>query len=231
MLLRTAAAIGASAFFLAYSQETTFRTRQIKADFPLTANPKNAVWAAAPSVTTSHDRYGKPVTGAETVIRSRWTEKHLYFLFVSRYETLHLKSNPSVKEETWGLWDYDVVEVFIGHDLERIHLYKEFEVSPQNEWVDLDVDKSKGEGKTVDWKWNSGFESRTRVDEAAKTWICEMRIPWPSIDARKPRAGNELRLNLYRIEGAPPNRKFIAWQPVQALSYHTPERFGRLRLE
>lgn len=214
----------------ASAEPGVFRTLYTKADFPLTADPRSEVWAAAPSVTTSQDRYGKPVPGAETTIRSRWTGRHLYFLFVSRYETLHLKPNPS-KEETWGLWDYDVVEVFIGHDFEKIHLYKEFEVSPQNEWVDLDVDKSRGEGKSVDWKWNSGFESRTRIDESSRTWICEMRIPWTSIDVRTPRAGNELRLNLYRIEGAPPNRKFIAWQPVHAQSYHTPERFGRLRLE
>ncbi len=56
-----------------------------------------------------------------------------------------------------------------------------------------------------------------------------MQIPWSSIDPRPVQAGNELRLNLYRIEGGP-NRKFIAWQAVNSESYHTPEKFGRLRL-
>jgi hypothetical protein len=57
-----------------------------------------------------------------------------------------------------------------------------------------------------------------------------MQIPWKAIDPRTIAAGNELRLNLYRIEGGPVKRKFIAWQPVQSESYHTPEKFGRLRL-
>jgi hypothetical protein len=39
-----------------------------------------------------------------------------------------------------------------------------------------------------------------------------------------------MRINLYRIEGPPPNRKFIAWQPTGSASYHVPEAFGRLRL-
>jgi hypothetical protein len=57
-----------------------------------------------------------------------------------------------------------------------------------------------------------------------------MRIPWTAIDPRPPAAGNELRLNLYRVEGAPPARKFIAWRPVNSDSFHTPEAFGTLRL-
>ncbi len=56
-----------------------------------------------------------------------------------------------------------MVEAFIGHDLANIDLYKEFEVSPQGEWVDLDVDR-KRQGKEVDWLWNSGFHFKTRID-------------------------------------------------------------------
>ena len=126
-------------------------------------------------------------------------------------------------------WDFDVAEVFIGHDFSNINLYKEFEVSPQAEWVDLDVDHAKKE-QSVDWKWNSGFRFRTRIDKERKMWFCEMQIPWKSIEARPVRAGNELRLNLYRIEGGPPSRKYLAWRPVNNDSFHTPEAFGKLRL-
>ena len=41
--------------------------------------------------------------------------------------------------ETNELWNWDVAEVFIGSDFKNIRRYKEFEVSPQAEWVDLDV--------------------------------------------------------------------------------------------
>ena len=41
--------------------------------------------------------------------------------------------------ETNELWNWDVAEVFIGSDFKNIRRYKEFEVSPQAEWVDLDI--------------------------------------------------------------------------------------------
>ena len=43
--------------------------------------------------------------------------------------------------------------MFIGSDFDHIKRYKEFEVSPQNEWVDLDIGL-----------WNSGFEHSARID-------------------------------------------------------------------
>mgnify|MGYP001093540332 CR=1 FL=1 len=204
-------------------------SRYAPAEFELTADPEAPPWRDAPAVVTESGRYGEPIANARTEIRSRWTDGHLYFLFISRYETLHLRPQPNPDRETWGLWDYDVVEVFIGHDLERINRYKEFEVSPQNDWIDLDVDRDR-DGPKVDWKWNSGMKSKTRIDEARRTWYCEMAIPWPAIAPRPPRESDQFRLNLYRIEGAEPNRKYIAWRPVHSPSYHTPEAFGRLIL-
>ena len=70
-------------------------------------------------------------------VRTRWTEKNIYFLFVSPYDELHLKPNPTTQKETNELWNWDVAEVFIGSDFNDIQRYKEFEVSPQGEWVDL----------------------------------------------------------------------------------------------
>jgi hypothetical protein len=40
-----------------------------------------------------------------------------------------------------------------------------------------------------------------------------------------------MRINLYRCQGKPPERKLINWQPVNNDSFHTPEAFGRLRLQ
>lgn len=204
-------------------------SRYSAAEIPLAADPDAPAWRDAPAVVTSSGRYGEPVPGARTEIRSRWTGRNLYFLFLSQYESMHLRPQADPERETWGLWDFDVVEVFIGHDFEHINRYKEFEVSPQNDWVDLDVDRDRP-GKTVDWKWDSGMKSATRIDEARRIWYCLMRIPWAAIDPRPPAPGHELRLNLYRIEGAEPNRKFICWRPVNSPSYHTPEAFGILRL-
>lgn len=196
---------------------------------PLEADPTGALWRKAPMVVAAQDRYGKPLPEARTEIRSLWTGDDLYFLFSSKYESMYLRPVAQPEKETYGLWDFDVVEVFIGDDLKRINLYKEFEVSPRGEWVDLDIDKSKMNADG--WKWDSGFTFKTRIDEAAKIWHCVMKIPWKSIAAAAPKAGQEFRLNLYRIEGGPEPRKYITWQAVQSPSFHTPEAFGRLRLK
>lgn len=198
-------------------------------DFDLTADSAAAAWKDVQGVVTSNDRYGRPVPNARTEIRSRWTAKNLYFLFISEYEQMSLIPKAQLDRETWGLWDYDVVEVFIGYEDKHIERFKEFEVSPRGEWIDLDVDHGRPRG-AVDWLWDSNFRFKTRIDQARKLWFCEMQIPWNSIDSRPVRAGNELRLNLYRIEGAPPARRYLAWSPVMSESFHTPAQFGRLRL-
>ena len=179
------------------------RTYRATADFALSADPESSAWRGVAGVIAATDPYGRPLPNARTEVRSRWTPDNLYFLFISHYESLYGRPNPTPEKEAWGLWDYDVVEVFIGNDLQNINLYKEFEVSPDGEFVDLDVDRQR-KGKEVDWLWNSGLKYKTRIDRDHKIWICEMQIPWRSIDTRTPKTGNELRLNLYRIEGGPP---------------------------
>lgn len=206
-----------------------FSSRFSKTAPKLEPDVTSPLWRDAPLVVAAQDRFGKALPEARTEVRSLWTGTDLYFLFSAKYEQMYLRPTPQLDRETHGLWDFDVVEVFIGHDLERPHLYKEFEVSPRGEWVDLDVDKTKKE--IADWTWNSGFEFKTKVDEGRKMWHCLMKIPWSSIAPAAPAAGHEFRLNLYRIEGGPESRQYITWQAVQSPSFHTPAAFGRLRLE
>jgi hypothetical protein len=198
-------------------------------EFDLSADPARAEWIEAPAVVFSHDRYGRPVPGHRTEVRSRWTAENLYLLFVCQYEDFFFKPGPPAEGETNGLWDWDVAEVFVGWDFDRTGRYKEFEVSPRGEWVDLDISPRAGDGKRVDWKWDSGFECKTRIDQERKVWYAEMRIPTKSIAPWAPEAGRALRINFYRIQGQP--RRYLAWQPVWQESFHRPEAFGRIVLE
>jgi hypothetical protein len=199
-------------------------------DFPLTADPDAPQWKSAPSVFAGQDSHGKPVAGHRTEIRSRWTGKNLYLLFVCPYEELYLKPNPTSTAETNRLWNWDVAELFIGDDFQNIQRYKEFEISPQGEWVDLDIDR-KHPLPEGGWLWNSAFQSKARIDRNAKIWYGEMQIPWSSISSNPPKAGQEFRVNFYRMQGPPPDRKKIAWQPTNSDSFHVPEAFSILRLE
>jgi len=206
------------------------QSKHVSRDFPLLADPTAAEWKTATPVTAANDPLGQPTPNHRTEIRSLWTDKYVYFLFTCPYQQLYLKPNPTTTEETNKLWDYDVAEVFIGADFEHIRQYREFQVSPQSEWVDLYIDRDKPwpEGG---WKWNAeGFLVKARIDPEKKIWYGEMRIPIASFDNRPPKAGNNMRVNLFRIQGPPPDRRFIAWQPTNSKSYHVPEAFGRLVL-
>ena len=203
-------------------------SRYTATDFGLTANPNAPQWKNVPGVFAENGPHGEPVPGHRTEIRSRWTPQNIYFLFICPYEELNLKPNPSQKTETNHLWDWDVAEVFVGSDFKEITRYKEFEVSPQGEWVDLDIDRVNPlpEGG---WLWNSGFASKARVDAKNKIWYAEMQIPLKSIDSRPPAPGLEMRINFYRCQGREP-RKYISWQPTGEANFHVPKAFGLLKL-
>ena len=202
----------------------------LAADQSLNTDPNSGLWREAPSVVTDHGPRGEAVPGHRTEIRLRWTPENLYVFFVCPYEILHLKPEPDTKIETNRLWNYDVAEIFIGADFEKIWQYREYQVSPQGEWVDLDIDtkEAKPEGG---WGWNSGFQVAARIDQAQRVWYGALKIPFDSIRPGKAKASEQFRVNFYRIQGPPPNRRFIAWNPVGRPSYHTPEAFGLLRLE
>ncbi len=195
----------------------------------LSADPRSSFWRHVPPSVAENDAMGQPAPGHRTEIRSRWTEKNLYFLFVSNYEQLNLKPNPVTASETNQLWNWDVAEVFIGSDFDHIKRYKEFEVSPQGEWVDLDIDRDRPRPEDG-WLWNSGFHSKARIDAKRKMWFAEMQIPIQAVDNRPVQPGREFRINFYRAQGTEPGRRYIAWRPTHSETFHVPEAFGKMQL-
>jgi len=140
-----------------------------------------------------------------------------------------LKPNPDTVAETNELWKWDVAELFIGSDFHNIRRYKEFEASPQGEWIDLDINLALPHHE-VGWTWNSGFHVVARIDPKLKVWYGAMKIPFAAIDQRPPADGNVFRTNLFRSQGPPQSQLSIAWKAPMSATFHTPERFGRLVL-
>lgn len=198
-------------------------------DYDLTPDPASAFWTQVPGVIADRNYLGEPIPGPPTEIRSRWTREFLYFLYICPYDELNLKPNPVTSEETPRLWHWDVGEAFIGSDFDRIGRYKEFQVSPQGEWVDLEIDREnpKSQGRN----WHSGMAVKARIDASAKIWYGVMQIPFAAIDPREPEKGRELRIGLYRIAGVGDNRKYYAWRPTGRTTFHEPKAFGTLRLQ
>ena len=154
-----------------------------------------------------------------TTVRLLWSDEWLYLGYESPYTKLTVFEPPQEKERL-GLWDRDVVEVFIGSDTNNIKRYTEFEVAPTNEKLDLILDLP-----DRDFAWSSGFQLKTRV--SPDRWICEMRIPIRALAESKPTAGTLWRINLYRCDRA--NNAFLAWSPTMTGSFHAPEKFGWLK--
>jgi len=210
--------------------QATMSSLHSATDVALDTNPLSSFWKDAPYAMVRVDRMGKPVGRLATEVRSRWTNQNLYFLFICPYQKLHLKPNPVTTAETNELWNWDVAEVFLGSDFSDIRRYKEFELSPQAEWIDIDVDLHKPHHEEG-WVWNSGFQVAARIDAVAKIWFGVMRIPFAAIARTPPASGMEFRMNLLRADGAGSNLHLIAWQAPLAETFHIPERFGLLKLE
>jgi hypothetical protein len=205
-------------------------SRYSPTDLELSTDPAGAVWANAPRVIVNRSYMGEPIPGPPTEVRSRWTKTHLYLFYVCPYDVLNLKPDPDRRAETPRLWNWDVSEAFIGSELDRISRYREYQVSPQGEWVDLDIDRENP--KTQPGReWNSGFTVAARIDAEGRVWYGVMRIPFASIEARAPEIGRRFRAGFFRIAGTGDQQKKYTWRPTGRTSFHVPEAFGGIRLE
>lgn len=210
------------------SSRTHALSKYSEQDEAMHTDPQSSLWHDAPAIVLTCDNYRNPVPGHRTEVRSRWTEANLYFLFLCPYEELHLKPTPETGEKTDGLWNWDVAETFIGSVHEPLHRYKEFEISPQGEWLDLDIDLTMP-NKVARASWSSGWKVTARIDREKSIWYGAMQIPYGAIEEGKTAcAGDTLRINFFRSQGPKPVE--LAWQAPLQESFHAPERFGTLRL-
>jgi alpha-galactosidase len=204
-------------------------------DFVPDGDLDKAVWKNASRARLGNNADpGKPEPDAATEVAAAWTESSLYFAFWNTFTVLNTYEGEDPKIERWQLWDRDVVEVFINPFPERLNLYWEFEVAPNNQWVDLEINLDRrAAGKMSNAGWNSGFLHATRVDPASRRWYCEMRIPTGPMGVSRIRAGSEWRINFYRADGpgSDDRRRFLSWSPTLDGSFHKPERFGLIRFE
>lgn len=214
-----------------YSSSIQLDAKRSFVDFVPDGDLTKPSWKHAQWVEFDHDASGKShYPEAATRVASVWTEKYIYFAFSSRYDSLNIYEGEDPKTERWQLWDRDVVEVFLNPQPERVNHYFEFEVAPNNQWIDLEIDKTKQPFN--DASWNSGFEHATRVDAGHHIWTAEMRIPLASMNVKETHPGMQWRANLFRAagRGADDQRKFLAWSIIpDAKTFHVPARFGILK--
>lgn len=189
--------------------------------------PPASAWERAEPIRFDADWQGENSDQQRsTEARLLWTSTTLYLRFIARYREISVfpDADPSGRRDK--LWDRDVAEVFLQPDSSTLRRYKEFEVSPNGFWIDLDINN----GGLQDLK--SGLHRRVSIDEPAKTWTAELAIPMksllPHFDPR-----TVWRVNFYRVEGPTEPRFYSAWRPTNTPqpNFHVPELFGYLKFE
>ena len=186
--------------------------------------PLESAWEVAPAIRFSADWTGQNADPQrQTEVRLLWSPENLYLKFAAKYRliTVFTDSEPGGRRDQ--LWERDVVEAFLQPHGSPAKCYKEFEVSPNALWIDLDI--APGEKRNL----KSCLKRRASVDEQKKTWHAELAIPLKNI-APAFDASRGWRANFYRVEGAAEPRFYSAWRPTMTPkpNFHVPEVFGRL---
>ena len=166
----------------AIDNEKLFRSYRAQHDAEPTADPNSEFWKGISGVTFDKSVLGPEVPELKAEVRSRWTDKFIYFLFSGHYESLTLNAHPDTQHETPHLWEKDVFEVYLGSDTEHPNRYREFQLSPQGEFLDNDIDSTvRRPGYNGEEAWNSGMSVKSRIDEKQKIWYGELKIPFAAL--------------------------------------------------
>ena len=188
------------------------------------AQPASA-WQNASPVNFCADWQGNnPDELRETEVRVLWSKQTLYLRFECRFRELYLFDSSEPNGRRDHLWDRDVAEAFLQPDPSKERYYKEFEVSPNGMWIDLDIFP----GGLADLK--SGLKKSVALDEKKHRWMAELAIPMKALtESFDPNA--TWRANFYRVEGPKEPRAYLAWQPTGTPkpNFHVPAAFGKLR--
>ena len=186
--------------------------------------PKQSSWDLAVPVRFNADWQGKNADPErETEVRLLWTPETLFLRFRAKYRVITVFSDAQPDGRRDKLWDRDVAEVFLQPDPSQLRRYKEFEVSPNGFWIDLNI----APGEKHDLKCD--LRRRVVLNETAKEWLAELALPMNCLVEHFDPAAT-WKVNFFRAEGDAEPRFYSAWQPTRTPSpnFHVPQAFGAL---
>ncbi len=135
-----------------------------------------------------------------------------------------------------NLYDYEVVEIFIGGFPSTYHdecPYLEIEVGPHGHYF-LAFFLQEADFDNVDTSIDFENRPRTKIDLEKKRWKCEISVP--SFLLPEPMCGEDLsvcwRVNAFAIFGEDKNRTYLAYSPVpgEKPNFHQLESFKEIQL-
>lgn len=197
-------------------------------------------WASASPITFCADWQGQNLDPArQTEVRILWAAGTLYLRFICRYRELFVFDDSDPDGRRDQLWDRDVAEAFLQPEPSQPRHYREFEVSPNGMWIDLDLgprtevtrsEESRDSVPASPRNLRSGMTRSVYVNKEQHVWTAELAIPMKALTANFDPAAR-WRANFYRVEGRHEPRFYSAWQPTKTPqpNFHVPEAFGHLR--
>ncbi len=185
--------------------------------------PQAAAWETAQPVIFFADWQGRNADPQrQTEVRLLWSRTCVFLRFRASYREIYVYAGGNSRRDQ--LWLRDVAEVFIRRGMDDPRHYLEFEVSPNGDWLDLDISPGRKFDLMCDLK------SRVVTDAQSKAWIAELAVPFSCL-TREFDPEETWRVNFFRVEGAEPNRFYSSWQATHTPqpNFHVPEAFGELQ--
>lgn len=182
-----------------------------------------------------------PVTLAEpqtrTDVRVAWDDEHLYLFFDVEDQDIVA----TFTERDSPVWEEDVVEVFLRPDPSRSDYY-EINFSPHGVIYDSWIVKRGARAHRKWSEWNAqGIRVATQIRGTPNDWTVvdegytvEIAIPFaelPSLEGRRPQAGDRWTFNLARYDFSihlPEGRELSASSPLPAVNFHLHENWRSL---
>jgi alpha-galactosidase len=170
----------------------------------------------------------------------------LYLRFACHYRELFVFEDSDANGRRDHLWDRDVAEAFLQPNPSRPRHYKEFEVSPNGFWIDLEIGPNVSQkasqetgqesgpdiavGGAGPRNLQSGMTRSVWINAERRIWEAEMAIPMRALTASFDPAA-VWRANFFRVEGVREPRFYSAWRATRTPqpNFHVPKAFGSLQ--
>lgn len=197
----------------------------VKKDFSI-AEFDNKTWDKAKEIRIENYWSGeKANAGRHAKAKLLWSSAALYVRFEAvQSEPLIVSDKPNLMTKTRGLWDRDVLEIFVAPDKNEPRRYFEFEIAPTGEWIDLGI-YQKTDERITDWDYSSGMQSKALIEKDKVTMT--LKIVWKAF-GKTPKTGDVWKGNLFRCVGTGKTRGYLAWRATKTKepSFHVPEAFS-----